>query len=315
MKTRHLISTALILASLLAVSTAAWAAEAYSRDQDIIYGRKYGTALTMDVFRPANPNGAAVVVCISGGWVSNHDNINPIFASPLLKRGYTVFAVVHGSQPKYTIPECVSDMHRAVRYIRTNAEDFGINPDRIGITGASAGGHLSLMMGCTGTKGDEKARDPVDRASSRVQAVACFFPPTDFLNYGKPGVKSMGIEPNHQFKPPFDFREQDPATKLFLPVDLQTRERICKEISPIYYVTPDDAPTLILHGDADELVPLQQSEIIVEKFKEVGVPAELIVKQGAGHGLWPSMLTTDFATIGEWFDQHLQPPATARAGN
>src|SRR5262245_26424252 len=82
---------------------------------DVIYGRKFGTALTMDVFTPkANPNGAAVVWVVSGGWFSAHEAINPAFVGELLKRGYTVFAVVHGSQPKYTIPEIVQDMHRAM---------------------------------------------------------------------------------------------------------------------------------------------------------------------------------------------------------
>ena len=88
-------------------------------------------------------------------------------------------------------------------------------------------------------------------------------------------------------------------------------------MSPIYHVNAGDAPTLILHGDADELVPLQQSEIIVEKFKEAGVPAELIVKKGAGHGIWPSMLIQDFGTIADWFDQHLldkPAPAAERRG-
>jgi acetyl esterase/lipase len=314
MKSRTLILTALLSAGWLAAFESAGAAE-FQRNQDVIYGRKYGTALTMDVFQPAHPNGAAAIVCISGGWVSRHENINPIFANEFLKRGYTVFAVVHGSQPKFTIPECVDDIHRAVRYIRTHADDFKIDPDRLGISGASAGGHLSLMLGCGAREGNPKAADPVDRAESRVQCVGCFFPPTDFLNYGKPGVKSLGIEPNHRFKAPFDFRQEDPATKLFMPVDMATREKICKEMSPIYLVTSDDAPTLILHGDADELVPLQQSEIIVEKFKEANVPVELIVKKGAAHGLWPSMLTTDFGTIADWFDKHLKPQSNAQAAN
>jgi acetyl esterase/lipase len=315
MKNRLCLTLALILTGWLATAAIAQAADAFSRQEDVIYGRKYGTALTMDVFTPAQANQAAVIVCISGGWVSSHDNINPLFASELLKAGFTVFAVVHGSQPKFTIPECVADIHRAVRYIRTNASDFHVDPNRIGITGASAGGHLSLMLGCACAEGNPASKDKVDRASSRVQAVACFFPPTDFLNYGKPGVKSLGLEEGHKFKAPFDFREQDPATKLFMPVDLETREKICKEMSPIYHVTKDDAPTLILHGDADALVPLQQSEIIVEKFKEAGVPVELIVKKGAGHGVWPSMLTTDFATIAQWFAKYLSPQATAQVSN
>lgn len=312
MKRSISLSLVCLIAGSLALSAAAQAEESYTRQEDIIYGRKFGTALTMDVFTPKQgANGAAVILCISGGWVSNHDNIQPLFVSELLKHGYTAFAVVHGSQPKFTIPECVSDINRSVRYIRSHAADFKIDPARIGISGASAGGHLSLMLGCACSDGDPKAKDPVDRVSSRVQAVACFFPPTDFLNYGKPGVKSLGIEPEHRFKPPFDFRVLDPATKLFKPVDMETRETICKEMSPIYHVTGDDAPTLIIHGDSDELVPLQQSELIMEKFKGASVPAELVVKKGGGHG-WPTILA-DFKTIADWFDKYLKAPTTAQA--
>jgi acetyl esterase/lipase len=312
MKKCFVVSVACLIAGLSTLFARVQAEESYSRREDVIYGRKFGTALTMDVFTPAqNANGAAIVLCISGGWISSHDRIQPLFVAELLKHGYTAFAVVHGSQPKFTIPECVDDMNRAVRYIRSHAPDFKIDPARIGITGASAGGHLSLMLGCACSEGDPNAKDPVDRVSSRVQAVACFFPPTDFLNYGKPGVKSLGIEPEHRFKPPFDFRVQEPGTKLFKPVDLETREKICKEMSPAYYVSQDDAPTLIIHGDADELVPLQQSELIIEKFKGASVPAELVVKKGAGHG-WPTILA-DFKTIADWFDKYLKAPTTAQA--
>src|SRR5262249_28660065 len=94
-----------------------------TRKQDVIYGRKFGTALTMDVFTPRrDANGAAVVLAVSGGWFSSHDAIGAglfkPFTGELLRRGYTVFAVVHGSQPRFTIPEALEDMHRAVRYIR-----------------------------------------------------------------------------------------------------------------------------------------------------------------------------------------------------
>ncbi len=117
-----------------AAADSALAAKTFSRQEDVIYGRKYGTALTMDVFTPtANANGAAIVMCISGGWISDHARIQPALVMEPLSRGYTVFAVVHGSQPKFTIPECVADMNRAIRYIRTHAKDFGIDPNRIGV--------------------------------------------------------------------------------------------------------------------------------------------------------------------------------------
>src|SRR5262249_46023270 len=116
----------------------------YDRASDVIYGRKYGTALTMDVITPkAKQNGAAVIVVVSGGWFSSHDNIDGAiklgFGGEFLKRGYTVFAVVHGSQPKFNILEAIDDMHRAVRFIRHNAKNYRIDGDRIGISGGSAG--------------------------------------------------------------------------------------------------------------------------------------------------------------------------------
>src|SRR4029077_14870438 len=174
---------------------------------------------------------------VSGGWFSAHEAISMAFLDELLKRGYTVFAVVHGSQPKYTIPEVLEDMHRAVRFIRSHAKDYHIDPDRIGITGGSAGGHLSLMQGTAGTPGDKDAKDPIDRESSRVQAVACFFPPTDFLNYGQTGEDAVGVGILKDFKAAFG-PKSDTA---------EGRQVLGKQISPIYSITSNMPPTLIIH--------------------------------------------------------------------
>ncbi|MDB5347329.1 MAG: axeA [Schlesneria sp.] len=279
--------------------------ESFTRTEDVIYGRKFGTALTLDVFTPKqNANGAAIVWVVSGGWYSGHDAVNAGAIGEYLKRGYTVFAVVHGSQPKYTIPEVLEDMHRAVRFIRSRAAEYKIDPDRIGITGGSAGGHLSLMQGTAGTLGNPDAKDPVDKFSSRVQAVACFFPPTDFLNYGKPDENALGRGVLKDFKAPFDFHEFDGKTRAFVPITDEARIlTIGKIISPINHVTSDDPPTLIVHGDADFLVPIQQAEIIITKLKEANVPAELVVKKGAAHG-WAGM-DKDAITFGDWFDRYL----------
>ena len=263
-------------------------------------------ALTMDVFTPKeNPNGAAVVFVVSGGFFSSHDAIHPAFFTEFLNRGYTVFAVVHGSQPRYTIPDAVADLNRAVRYIRFHAKDYKIDPERIGITGASAGGHLSLMIGTAGTLGNPLARDAVERTSSRVQAVACYFPPTDVLNYGRPGNVALGTGLLKEFRAPFEFREIDPRTRTYVQIaDKKRILEIARQISPAYHVTKDDPPTLIIHGDADKLVPIQQAELIMAKFKEAGVPAELVVKKGAGHG-WLT-IGADQKTIADWFDKYLK---------
>ena len=283
-----------------------------SRRQDVIYGRKFGTALTLDVFKPATEaNGLGLVFVVSGGWYSNHDSINLGFVKPFTDRGYTVFAVVHGSQPKFTIPEAVADLNRAVRFIRHNAKDYGVDPARLGIYGASAGGHLSLMQGTAGDSGNPAAPDPVDQESSRVAAVACFFPPTDFLNYGKPGENAIGRGTLKDFVAPFDFHRFDPRKKKFVPIDDEPRiGEIAGTISPINHVSADDPPTLIIHGDADTLVPIQQAEIIVEKLKAAGVETRLVTKPGAAHG-WPG-IEKDLATLADWFDAHLKKPTEAK---
>jgi len=278
----------------------------FTRTQDVIYGRKAGLALTMDVFVPrAKANGLGIICVVSGGWRSHPGAIRPAMYQAFLDRGYTVFAVVHGTQPTFTIPEILDDMNRAVRFIRYHAKDYHIDPDHLGITGGSAGGHLALMMGTAGAKGDPKARDPVDRVSSRVQAVACFYPPTDFLNWGKPGDVLDATHMDRRFKAAIDFKELDKDQSIFMRVtDEKKVKDLLGRISPMTHVSADDAPTLIIHGDNDHLVPLQQSETIVAKLKEVGVPAKLIVKKGCGHG-WITILK-DTETLADWFDKYLK---------
>jgi acetyl esterase/lipase len=305
---RRTLPLAMLLASLLPASSPGDDTPTFDRKVDVIYGRKFGTALTMDVFTPKKANGAAVVYMVSGGYFSSHEAINPASIQPLLNRGYTVFAVVHGSQPKFTIPEIVADVNRAVRFIRHHAKDYAIEPERIGVTGSSAGGHLSLMLGTAGDTGDPQARDPVDRESSRVRAVACFFPPTDFLNWGGPGRERLHpTDFDRPFRPAFDYHELDASRNLLVPVldDAKLRE-IVRKVSPVAQVSPDDAPALIYHGDADKLVPLQQSEEIVEKLKAAGVDARLVVKPGSGHG-WPGMVQ-DMGAFADWFDEHMKAP-------
>jgi acetyl esterase/lipase len=281
----------------------------FDRKEDVIYGRKFGTALTMDVFTPKQPpNGAGVILAVSGGFRSAHESISTlyIFIRPFTDRGYTVFAVVHGSQPRYTVPEIVQDMNRAVRFVRHHAKDYSVDPDRIGITGASAGGHLSLMMGTAGCDGDKTANDPVDRESSRVRAVACFFPPTDFLNWGKPGdAKIHATDHAPPYRAAFDYRELDKESMLWVAItDSKRLEEVARQISPVSHVTPDDPPTLIIHGDADKLVPLQQSELMVEKLKKAGVETNLVIKKGAGHGWFG--LEKDVTQVVDWFDKYLK---------
>ena len=302
MLTRSLFAA--VAAIALASPAAAQPNANFTRTEDVIYGRKFGTALTMDVFTPKeNANGKGVIWCVSGGWFSAKPG-GVGLAKEFVDRGYVVFAVVHGSQPKFTIPEVLEDMHRAVRFIRANAQKYNVDPDKLGIAGASAGGHLSLMQGNAFKGGNPKAPDPIDRLSSKVAAVACFFPPTDFLNYGKEGESALCEGTLKGFKAPFDFHEFDKPTNSFVPVtDITRRREIGKAISPAYHVKKESAPALIIHGDADKLVPIQQAELLAPKYKEAGVPFELVVKKGADHG-WKGM-DQDVKTLADWFDKYL----------
>lgn len=267
----------------------------YQRTEDVIYSRKFGTALTLDVFEPEKKNGAAVFFMVSGGFVSSHDGVNARMYHAFLERGYTVFAVVHACQPKFQIPEIQNDIHRAIRYVRHHASRWGIDTNKFGITGGSAGGHLSLAMGTQGKPGSSTAKDPTDRASSAVQAVACFFPPTDFENWSAPGDNQVGIgKVGTQFKGAFGPKSDTP----------EGRAEMGKEISPLNFVTATSAPALIIHGDADKLVPIYQAQMYEKKCREAGAVCKVITRPGADHG-WKDM-EKDLVLFADWFDLHLR---------
>jgi acetyl esterase/lipase len=193
--------------------------------------------------------------------------------------------------------EITQDMNRAVRYVRHNARQYGVDPQRLGVTGGSAGGHLSLMVATRGGPGPAEATDPVDRESSAVQAVAIFYPVTDLLNLGK-STENLG-----DGGPPKSF------VKAFGPqsTNLAVWKVIGHEMSPIYYVNSNLPPSLIYHGDADTLVPLDQSERFQAEARKLGRTVEVVVHHGGKHG-WLSM-PWDLRRFANWFDRYLRQPA------
>lgn len=287
------------LAGVVGLAVAAawvWYHPAHDVEKGIAYGERRGKPLSLDVVRPAQPNGLGIVYFTSGGWKSGGPgDFNAVALAPLLRRGYTIFPVYHVSQPEATVMEIVDDMHRAVRYVRAHADDFRIDPDRIGVTGGSAGGHLALMIATRGGPGDPSADDPIDRASSAVQAVAIFYPVTDMTDL------SGSTEDTGDGGPPRSFR----AALDQEPVDMERWKVTGPELSPIRFVSAETPPTLIFHGDADTLVPLDQSQRYRAAAAEAGAEVELVVHRGGGHG-WPTMIV-DLIRFARWFDRHLRP--------
>ena len=268
---------------------------AIERTTGIVYGHRHGHELTFEVVRPAKPNGLGVVFMVSGGWKSGANAFHPWMAAPLLRRGYTVFPVCHVSQPEATVMEIFDDVSHALRFIRFHASDYGVDAQRLGVSGGSAGGHLSLMLATRGGPGPATAPDPVDRVSSAVQAVAIFYPVTDLLNLGD------STENLHDDGPPKSFLKafgQEPK-------NLAAWKVTGHDMSPIYYLSSNLPPTLIYHGDADTLVPLDQSQRFQKRAQELGRTVELVVHPGGHHG-WPTMLW-DVRKFADWFDRYLQP--------
>jgi acetyl esterase/lipase len=292
---RSLVTLALVFVLALGAAAAVWwyFHPRFESTPSVRYSSRKGHDLVMDVLRPADPNGAGILVLLSGSWKSGRDAISPLVVAPLLRRGYTIFAVHHGSQPEFTVMEIIEDVRRAVRFVRHHAGDYGVDPQRLGVSGGSSGGHLSLMIATLGGPGRPDAPDPVDRESDAVQAVAIFFPVTDLLNLGTSTENAGDGGPPKSYVKAFG----PDATNL-------TRWKVIgRETSPIYHVTTNLPPVLIIHGDADTLTPLEQSEWFVARATEAGRSVELVVRRGKGHG-WPTMVW-DVREIARWYDRHL----------
>jgi len=279
---------------------------AKSVERNVVYGMLSGLALLMDVYHPKTPNGRGIVHLTGSGWhgMLGYDSTEQkasnqvkIFGGKLVEAGYTVFALNHRLAPTFKYPAHLEDAQRAIRFIRHNADKYGINPYRIGGVGGSSGGHMTSLIGYLGGAGDPADPDPVNRESARLQAIVPWAPPTDLpaMNetFGSPSFASF-----------FGMRlfDRDPKTSL--------RYRTYSQASPIVHVTPDDPPTMMIHGDADDAVPLDQSEILLKKLKAAGVPSKLVVVPSGGHGAsFPgkSSKSPDYLTATvEWFDRWLK---------
>ncbi len=314
----------LVLFAAAGLPAAAGDEPSYTRTRDVVYGRKAGLAVTMDVFRPkGKDNGAAVLWLASGDWMSDMERFEPNALFPdILGRGYTVFVVGHSSFPAFPLDEIVPDVHRAVRYVRYHAQEYRIDADRLAIIGISSGGHLAAHVGASGGKGPPFPApdltglgryDPVERESSRVAAFVSFCGPTDLVNYGAEGDSILEFRLPEEIRKkakidhfPIEFRDYHQKSLSFSPVtdDEEIRRRL-KALSPVFLVSADSAPGLLIYGEKDTHVPIHQAEKLAERLKAAGVPADLIIRKGVGHDVNQD---GDGKVVADWLDKRLAGP-------
>ncbi len=239
--------------------------------KDLIYRSVGDTKLKMDIFMPQQTAGPVpVVVWIHGGaWKTGDKEKSP--ALPLVNRGFAVVSLNYRLSQEAIFPAQIEDCKAAIRFLRSKAKAIGIDPDRIGVWGSSAGGHLAALLGTSGDVKELEGGPENLQSSSRVQAVCDFFGPTDFLRMDDtPG----SMEHN---------AADSPESALIGGPIKENPEKVARA-NPITYITPDDPPFLILHGDEDKTVIPSQSTLLADALKKAGVPVEFEIIKGAGHG-------------------------------
>jgi len=281
---------------LLFVTATANAADLpYKQQEDVVYGDVFGVALVMDIFEPTGEkNGVGIIDVASGAWHSDRGKIRDHKRAQMYdifsKKGYTVFAVRPGSITKFSAPEMLAHIKKGILWVKEHAEKYGVDPNGLGMTGASAGGHLACLASVTAHNGS-------GTDGTEVKATAIFFPPTDFTMYGTKAVDPRSEDRFAKIIRALAFREGVDGLS-----DEEITERITS-ISPAKLVHKQAPPFLFIHGDADPVVPLQQSEVMVKALKENGVEAKLIIKQGGGHP-WLT-IHEEVAVLADWFDSQL----------
>lgn len=247
--------------------------------------------MQMDVVRPSAGDGPfPAVVCIhGGGFRAGTRQRYRTIAYRLAQAGYVAAAVSYRLSPMAQFPAPVEDVKAAVRFLRANAGRFHLDPERIGAVGGSAGGHLALMLGLTGGVDAFEGSGPNLEESSRVQAVVDFYGPTDFTASYEPGKSVDAAE----------------VLPMFLGGDLEHNRAEHVRASPLNWVSPDDAPTLTLHGTKDKYVAYEHAVWLTERLEGAGVPTRLETLEGAGHGFKGADLEKAYTAMVDWFDEYL----------
>jgi len=257
----------------------AWSSGAFAQNtriiHDQIYGHRDGMAMYYDVEIPANPNGLGIIFVVSGGFVSGADNLNISrpFWTILLDAGYTLFEIYHPAMPTYRIPDAYNALQTGIQHIQEHSANFGVDNKRLGIFGIGSGGHLALLLGLS--------VNPEERTATDIKAIVALMPIVDVRNV-------------------------DPDESLFGASHMDFDPELIPIVSPVDYVSPDDPPTLLIHGTQDQAVDFEQNSLRMQSLLDQNHVVNRLVQFDAGHEVFPQpYLDQMHAAILEWFELYL----------
>jgi acetyl esterase/lipase len=287
----------LTFAALLWIASAAASAAEPVVEENLVYGKGGGKDLVLDLARPERASGAGpgLVFIHGGGWTGGSRQMYEKEIREAAKRGYVAVTISYrltdpdaNGKPANPFPAQIEDAKCAVRWLRANAEKYHVDPNRIGVVGASAGGHLSLLVGVTDESQKLEGSGGNNGVSSRVQAVVNYFGPTDLGHLFSTSQRASKPLSNLIGGPP------------------EKHAQAYALASPITHVTKDDPPTLTLHGDVDQVVTPDQASLFDAAMKRAGAPHTLMMLEGQGHGFKGAAAAKARAAMYAFFDEHLK---------
>lgn len=283
-----------ILAALLFTSFSFAQLPGVQSHRDLVYVEGGHERHKLDLYLPEKEDGPLplVIWVHGGGWQNGSKDGCPPLRGGYIERGYAVASINYRLSGHAVFPAQIEDCKAAIRWLRAHANEYNLDPKRFGVWGSSAGGHLVALIG---TSGDVKEFDVganLDQ-SSRVQAVCDYYGPTDFTVFvSTPGYESHATD-------------SSPEAKLIGGEVMQNKDKAVR-VNPITYVSKDDPPFLLVHGDKDPTVPINQSQLLFEALKKSEVSAHFHTIHGAGHG-GPGFAGKNIdAMVSEFFDERLK---------
>lgn len=261
--------------------------------KDIVFATVDDHELKLDLYLPEKSERPPLVVFIhGGGWRNN--NYKKCLTPWLTDYGFAVASIGYRLSDKAKFPAQVYDCKAAIRWLRTHADEYGYDARRIGVAGTSAGGYLALMLGVTGDLEElEREVGGLPQHSSRVQAVVDYYGPSDFvLRSQNQPAKTEGPD-----SPVFGLLGEAAGKN----------EKLARFASPAFHVSKDDAPLLIVHGDKDKTVFLDQSERMVEEYRKADLDVTMITVEGGGHGGKAHFTSENRGKVAEFLKKQLRP--------